>query len=165
MSMFVYFLAEINECMSKPCINGGRCIDKLLNYSCSCAVGYTGRNCEIGMCMTFLEIYLTCPVHIFLRNYNLFFLLSISYYIFLFWVLMRKTSKEKLSLLHRITTTILDALTLESSWTLLPFLLVQWLVEQISVRVVTACPLLLSSIDWLGEGGRRFEQMLFHSFI
>jgi hypothetical protein len=40
----------INECCSHPCKNGADCSDgadhTLLTYTCVCAVGYTGENCE-----------------------------------------------------------------------------------------------------------------------
>ncbi|XP_035659266.1 uncharacterized protein LOC118404302 [Branchiostoma floridae] len=35
-----------DECLSQPCQNGGHCIDGDNRYSCQCAPGYTGVNCE-----------------------------------------------------------------------------------------------------------------------
>ena len=41
-------IADINECQSLPCQNGGDCFDDINRYSCSCPVGYTGVQCETG---------------------------------------------------------------------------------------------------------------------
>ena len=37
-----------NDCADLPCQNGGNCSDALNDYSCSCADGYSGKNCSIG---------------------------------------------------------------------------------------------------------------------
>lgn len=44
--------AEINECDSNPCHNGGICVDKLNSYLCACPMGYAGDECqeEIQIC-------------------------------------------------------------------------------------------------------------------
>ncbi|PAA59849.1 hypothetical protein BOX15_Mlig002106g5 [Macrostomum lignano] len=39
---------DINECSSKPCVNG-ICRDLLNNYSCSCYQGWEGRNCSVDI--------------------------------------------------------------------------------------------------------------------
>ena len=39
-------LPGIDECASSPCQNGGTCVDGVNEYSCTCAAGYTGTNCE-----------------------------------------------------------------------------------------------------------------------
>ena len=50
--MFPYFLfvftADIDDCAVQPCLNGGTCIDAVNDYTCNCAVGYTGKNCSVG---------------------------------------------------------------------------------------------------------------------
>lgn len=45
---FVGAQCEINvdECASKPCMNGAICNDQDLAYSCSCSSGFSGENCE-----------------------------------------------------------------------------------------------------------------------
>ncbi|KFZ62067.1 Sushi, nidogen and EGF-like domain-containing protein 1, partial [Antrostomus carolinensis] len=37
---------EINECQSQPCLNGGRCKDRVAEFLCLCEPGYTGHRCE-----------------------------------------------------------------------------------------------------------------------
>jgi len=39
-------VTDIDECSSDPCENGGTCHDGVNSYSCSCAPGFIGRNCE-----------------------------------------------------------------------------------------------------------------------
>ena len=43
-----FYVSDINECNSNPCQNGGTCTDFINNYSCQCAAGYSGVNCEIS---------------------------------------------------------------------------------------------------------------------
>lgn len=38
---------EILECDSNPCVNGGKCKDRIGDFSCDCPSGYSGRNCEL----------------------------------------------------------------------------------------------------------------------
>jgi EGF-like domain len=40
--------AEVNECESSPCENGGTCTDVIGGYVCTCAPGYTGTNCDLS---------------------------------------------------------------------------------------------------------------------
>ena len=42
------FTIDINECSPKPCENGGACTDNVGGYTCTCAAGYEGVNCETG---------------------------------------------------------------------------------------------------------------------
>ena len=42
------FSADIDNCVDQPCLNGGTCIDSVNDFTCVCAVGYTGKNCSIG---------------------------------------------------------------------------------------------------------------------
>ncbi|XP_054606105.2 protein eyes shut homolog [Nothobranchius furzeri] len=39
---------NINDCESKPCQNGGICVDGIGLYECLCAEGFTGFNCDIN---------------------------------------------------------------------------------------------------------------------
>ena len=41
--------ADVDECESNPCKNGAVCNDDFMNYTCTCAAGYTGYNCETSM--------------------------------------------------------------------------------------------------------------------
>ena len=38
-----------DRCNSKPCMNGGTCVDQDSSYLCSCPVGITGTNCETAI--------------------------------------------------------------------------------------------------------------------
>lgn len=41
-----YLLVNTDECAQKPCRNGGSCVDGINSYTCRCATGYSGTNCE-----------------------------------------------------------------------------------------------------------------------
>jgi hypothetical protein len=43
-----YIIADIDECATNPCQNGGECRDQVNGYTCTCAGGYTGDLCETG---------------------------------------------------------------------------------------------------------------------
>ncbi|XP_072268563.1 coagulation factor VII [Pyxicephalus adspersus] len=47
--------SDVDDCLSKPCLNGGTCSDEIQSYVCTCPEGYEGRNCE-----TSLEQTITC---------------------------------------------------------------------------------------------------------
>ena len=49
------FLTDINDCESGPCQNGGTCNDGIASYTCDCAKGWTGDNCEESKHRFFLE--------------------------------------------------------------------------------------------------------------
>lgn len=46
--VFVFALADVDECQSSPCINGD-CTNNINFYTCQCFAGFTGTNCEIGL--------------------------------------------------------------------------------------------------------------------
>nr|CAH8828012.1 unnamed protein product [Trichobilharzia regenti] len=39
---------EINECIDKPCLSGGICLDLIGEYHCLCPTGRFGKNCELS---------------------------------------------------------------------------------------------------------------------
>lgn len=43
------FTEDGDECLSKPCLNGGTCEDGLSTYTCHCPPGWTGTNCHIRL--------------------------------------------------------------------------------------------------------------------
>lgn len=53
-NMFIVYICEIwlsdiNECvLYRPCKNGATCYDSFGSYSCSCAPGWTGKDCDTG---------------------------------------------------------------------------------------------------------------------
>ncbi|XP_075227942.1 cell polarity complex component crumbs isoform X2 [Lycorma delicatula] len=41
---------NIDECLPKPCLHGGKCMDGVASYTCNCAgTGYYGNNCELDV--------------------------------------------------------------------------------------------------------------------
>ena len=56
-SLTLFLYVDINDCALNPCQNGGTCVDKVNNYTCSCVPGYTGRNCSTGKSMTIKDIH------------------------------------------------------------------------------------------------------------
>lgn len=38
---------NINECENNPCLNNGICFDNYGGYTCQCAPGFGGQNCEL----------------------------------------------------------------------------------------------------------------------
>jgi len=40
------FIHDGDECKSKPCLNGGTCIDGFASFFCQCRPGYSGTRCE-----------------------------------------------------------------------------------------------------------------------
>ena len=54
----VIFVLDVNECMPNRCENGGNCTDRVNEYNCTCAIGYTGADCETGQhcCKLFCNI-------------------------------------------------------------------------------------------------------------
>ena len=41
-------VADIDECVSVPCQNGGTCVDQINGYLCQCEPGYTDLQCQTG---------------------------------------------------------------------------------------------------------------------
>lgn len=44
--LFSNFSADVNECASDPCTNGGTCVDQVNGFTCSCVPGFTGDVCQ-----------------------------------------------------------------------------------------------------------------------
>lgn len=42
------YVADLNQCRSSPCKNGGTCVNSPGSYICQCKPGYLGTNCETG---------------------------------------------------------------------------------------------------------------------
>ena len=40
---------DVNECVTKPCRNGGTCENLQGSYRCKCKAGFLGKHCEIGL--------------------------------------------------------------------------------------------------------------------
>ena len=53
------FFLDIQECdIENNCLNGATCVDGIGSYTCDCATGYTGLNCETGLYIVFNYIYI-----------------------------------------------------------------------------------------------------------
>jgi hypothetical protein len=53
----IYFNCKENPCFSNPCRNGANCsplYENPLMYTCSCPLGYSGKNCETFACSNYL---------------------------------------------------------------------------------------------------------------
>ena len=50
-------ISDIDECASNPCQNGGQCIDGINGYTCFCAAGFTGVNCETSKSQFSVIVY------------------------------------------------------------------------------------------------------------
>ena len=64
-------LSDINECESNPCENSGTCAEGYAvdSYSCDCADGYTGTDCETGkfLLILYLLTFISCCVNMHLQ--------------------------------------------------------------------------------------------------
>ena len=45
-SIVLLTFLDIDECASSPCMFGGRCVDGINGYNCTCVPGFTGAQCE-----------------------------------------------------------------------------------------------------------------------
>lgn len=41
-----YCEANVNECISQPCVNGARCVDDVNGFRCVCLDGFAGLTCK-----------------------------------------------------------------------------------------------------------------------
>ena len=39
-------MAAVNDCLSAPCQNNGKCKDRVAGYECVCVEGFTGIDCS-----------------------------------------------------------------------------------------------------------------------
>ena len=62
--VIVVFFSDVNECLRNPCQNGGKCTNSKGSYSCSCAAGYEGKNCDKGKACSLLFAF-----HLWLANW------------------------------------------------------------------------------------------------
>ncbi|CAC5397185.1 unnamed protein product [Mytilus coruscus] len=70
-------MADIDECVAKPCQHGATCKDQENGYKCSCLPGYAGSNCDTGlrkelskMALIIEKIEKTCEVRATQCPYN-----------------------------------------------------------------------------------------------
>ena len=52
-----YVFLDIDECLSKPCLNGGTCHNEVASYSCKCPRGFAGTNCETSKLPYHIALY------------------------------------------------------------------------------------------------------------
>ena len=46
---WLFYFIDIDDCMEKPCNNGGVCQDGIASYTCDCPIGFIGLDCETSM--------------------------------------------------------------------------------------------------------------------
>ena len=67
---------DIDDCASHPCMNNGKCTDRVNGFNCSCAPGFNGSQCETGNCSQSNVFFFTFQVFFFVyfslifRAYN-----------------------------------------------------------------------------------------------
>lgn len=47
-SQLISFVADVDECASAPCQNGGTCVDLVDSFRCICPSGWEGNACQFG---------------------------------------------------------------------------------------------------------------------
>jgi len=52
---FVSVVADIDECASNLCENGGTCVDGVNSLSCEFVAGFIGETCGIGIDSSFVH--------------------------------------------------------------------------------------------------------------
>lgn len=45
----MWCISDIDDCIHKPCLNNGTCLDGINDFTCQCAEGFRGRLCDMGM--------------------------------------------------------------------------------------------------------------------
>ena len=55
-----YLLLDIDDCVSNLCEHGATCVDGVTEYTCSCALGYSGTYCETGIVTVWCVMLLLC---------------------------------------------------------------------------------------------------------
>lgn len=58
-----WFLADIDECLSSPCLNGATCVDAIDSFTCLCLPSYGGDLCEIGRAVSASANVTNCCTH------------------------------------------------------------------------------------------------------
>jgi len=58
------FCVDINECVSTPCQNGGTCADGINGYTCTCANGWEGAQCQSGTYIgeSYITVHMNCEI-------------------------------------------------------------------------------------------------------
>lgn len=46
--VFFFHFSDVDECRTRPCLNGGTCENLQGSYGCKCRAGFLGKHCEIG---------------------------------------------------------------------------------------------------------------------
>ena len=54
---------DIDECAPQPCLNGATCVDLVNDYQCTCASGFTGRNCSASKSVEWVIIMIMSHDH------------------------------------------------------------------------------------------------------
>ena len=59
MKTHVIILFYIDDCSPNVCENGGTCVDGVNSFTCSCATGFHGHNCQFRKsCKLYFVLFL-----------------------------------------------------------------------------------------------------------
>ena len=75
---------DIDECKQSPCKNGGTCTNKPGGYSCVCAAGFEGDNCDGGLENTHVTS-MALPFLSFIAAISCIYPLSLLYSLFILY--------------------------------------------------------------------------------
>ena len=48
LALVAVLVSDFDECASRPCQKGGKCLNGKNRFDCRCPPGFTGRMCELG---------------------------------------------------------------------------------------------------------------------
>ena len=68
---FDFWISEMVECDSIPCLNNGSCSDVPLGYECACMAGYNSTNCEKGTPIDFFWLLHHQEIFLASSDYNI----------------------------------------------------------------------------------------------
>ena len=62
-------LSEVDECASRPCMDGATCVDGVNYYNCTCPDGYVGNTCETSTFQSFNVLFINMIIYRLLKHF------------------------------------------------------------------------------------------------